>query len=86
MAIIGEVKDAAIIGKFMLVTQLITCSWTTGPVLSQEGGSENEVSFWSYVVHWLDPESLLEPPLNVSSSCKRAFSLAGGRHSSLRWE
>ena len=66
MAIIGEVKDAAITGKFTLVTQPITCSWTTGPVLSQEGGSGNEVSFWSYVVHWLDLESLL---MNVSSSC-----------------
>ena len=46
-------------------------------MLSQEGGSGNKVSFWSYVVHGLDLESLLEPPLNVSS--KRAFSVASGQ-------
>ena len=44
MVIIGEVKDAAIIGKFTLVIQPITSSWTTGPVLSEEGGSGKAVA------------------------------------------
>ena len=38
--------------KFTLVTQPITCSWTTDPVLSQEGGSGNEAGCFR-VVGWL---------------------------------